>query len=164
MTIYLLIGPKGSGKSHIGELISKKHKFLFINVEPFFITAKNGRDDLDEKYFEDAWELVKNEIQEKSKENENIILESLGTFTPFKEFLADLKNTYDVKLINISASKELCKQRIKGRDAASHLHMSDELIDELYALSVKETYDYDFCIQNENLSDENILARFLDKV
>lgn len=35
--IFVLVGPKGSGKSHIGDLISRKLGIPFLRVEPIFL-------------------------------------------------------------------------------------------------------------------------------
>lgn len=48
-TVYLLIGPKGSGKSYIGNLIENELGIKFLNVEEFFIDLLENPDKLDEK-------------------------------------------------------------------------------------------------------------------
>jgi shikimate kinase len=42
--LYLLIGPKGSGKSHIGALVSQHTDIYFLRVEPIWLSLQPGED------------------------------------------------------------------------------------------------------------------------
>ncbi|MFH1770140.1 MAG: AAA family ATPase [archaeon] len=155
-TIYLLIGPKGSGKSYIGNLIEKELGISFLNVEPFFMRSEEEANNLDEEFFEQAWKKVEEEIEKYDK----VILESIGTFDSFKEFLKELEDSYDVKLIKVKSPLDLCIKRIRDRDKEVHVPMSKETIEKINELAMKEKYSFNLVINNEKASDEEIVKAF----
>jgi replication-associated recombination protein RarA len=42
--LYLLIGPKGSGKTHIGTLVNQHTEIAFISVEPMWLSLEPDED------------------------------------------------------------------------------------------------------------------------
>ena len=52
-TIYMLIGPKGSGKTHVGTLINNNTNIKFLRVESIWLTVQPG---------EDGWKKVEQVI------------------------------------------------------------------------------------------------------
>ncbi|MBU1974918.1 MAG: AAA family ATPase [Nanoarchaeota archaeon] len=158
--VYLLIGPKGSGKSYIGRLIERKLSIRFLQVEPYFIEAKGKNDDLDETFFSDAWNAIKIEIDSYLQENNKIIIESIGTYDTFKIFLKSLKEKYTVKLVKIETPLDVCWDRLKKRDQKDHVTMSEENIRHVNELALKENYDYAVIIDNNKMSDEEIVGAF----
>ena len=41
-TLYMLIGPKGAGKSYIGRLVSQRTDIRFLRVESIWLTVQPG--------------------------------------------------------------------------------------------------------------------------
>jgi hypothetical protein len=52
-TLYMLIGPKGSGKTYIGSRIEQLTGLKFLRVEPLWLGLAEG---------EDGWDRVECEI------------------------------------------------------------------------------------------------------
>jgi len=159
-TVYILIGPKGSGKSYIGRILEREIGIRFLLVEPFFMKVKGDRDDIDERYFSDAWALVEHEIRQHMKIKDTIMIESLGTFGSFKDFLHRLQHDFEVKLVQIRAPPELCLSRIEKRSKEDHLAMTKKLVKHLNSLAVAEKYDFDIIIDNTKNGDADSVARF----
>jgi len=159
-TVYILVGPKGSGKTYIGELIEKTLKIRFLSVEEYFMTAKKDRDDLDEEYFTEAWDLVEKRIDRYMGQHRDMLIDSIGTFKTFKKFLARLQNKYSVKLIQVKAPLNLCMERIDRLDATKHAPMKRSTVQKVNRLGLKEKHRFDGCISNANSSDDEIIAMF----
>lgn len=161
-TIYILIGPKGSGKTYIGELIQKKLAIKFLSVEPYFLHATDDAEVLDEKSFAETWKKIGMEISKHFKNYDKIIFESTGTFKSFKKFLNTLQKQkeYEVKLIKIKTPQELCLRRTGKRDISRHVPMSKKLIKRINKIAIKEKYPFDIVINNARLSDEEIIEIF----
>lgn len=159
-TVYILIGPKGSGKSYIGELIERTLDLRFLSVEPFFMKARGSREELDEAYFAEAWNLVEARVDEYLRQHERVMIESIGTFKSFKEFLARLEAKYQVKLVQVKVPLKLCMERICKRDAKKHVAMQPNIIKRVNKLALGEKHKFDISIENIKSNDEQIVATF----
>ncbi|MBU0471544.1 MAG: AAA family ATPase [Nanoarchaeota archaeon] len=159
-TIYLLIGPKGSGKTHIGSLIETKLSVKFLPVEQYFLSMITGVDVFNETKFSEVWVQIENEIENYLQNDKSIILESTGTFDSFKDFLERLKKKYFVKLVQVRAPMNTCLERIRSRKTSEHIPMSEEAIKIVNQIAVNEKYDFDLVIDNEKLSDDEIVKIF----
>ncbi|MBN4002223.1 hypothetical protein [Nostoc sp. LPT] len=72
-TLFILIGPKGAGKTHIGTLVNAQMAIKFLPVEPIWIDyLKNGAKD------RDGWDIVEEEIDRVFESNDRVMIESLG--------------------------------------------------------------------------------------
>lgn len=56
--IYLLVGPKGSGKSSVGTILEGEFKIKFVRVEDHIAKIKENRQIDDETYVSDAFEVI----------------------------------------------------------------------------------------------------------
>jgi len=118
-TIFILIGPKGSGKTYIGSLLQRQLGIPFFRVETVWLRVKEER--YSDRYVKKGFSLVEREIDRKCKETDQLITESTAAHDEFYNFLARLKNKYQVKLICITAPPNLCLERIKARDRGRFL-------------------------------------------
>lgn len=159
-TVYLLIGPKGSGKSYIGNLIENELGVKFLNVEEFFIDLLENPDKLDEKENTKVWKKIEEKIEEELKEIDQISLESIGVFDSFKNFLEKIKFKYQVKLIKIETPLGLCYQRINERNKNNQVKLSRDSVEKMNNLFLKEKYNYDLVVKNKNWSDFKIIKKF----
>ena len=81
---------------------------------------------MNESDFIIAWSNVEKDIKEHLNKVSAVVFESLGIFTPFKDFLSKLKSSYNVILISVQASPELCLKRIAEIDASDHVNFKKE--------------------------------------
>ena len=121
-TIFILIGPKGSGKSYIGKLIEKNLSIRFLRVEPLFMKIKGNRDNIDESYIKEGFKLLESEIHHCLIKEDNVIIEQTGAADYFNQFLENLESKFIVKLIKIYSPLDMCNKRIKKRDSNRHIH------------------------------------------
>ena len=67
-TLYILIGPKGSGKTTIGTLVDQRTDIVFLRVEPIWLGLEPG---------EDGWAKVEAAIDEMFLTHDKLMIESL---------------------------------------------------------------------------------------
>ena len=124
----LLVGPKGSGKSHIGRLLEKHLDITFFHVEPLWMAyqaecAAAGRKPI----ILEGISRVHPHIAEALGRYEHVCVETTGAS---REILADLMSLVDrsnILVAHVSAPLELCLERIANRDRTDDLRSSSDV-------------------------------------
>lgn len=148
-TLFMLIGPKGSGKTHIGTLVNQHTDIAFLRVEPIWLSLKPD---------EDGWQKVEAAIDGLFQERDKVMVESLGIGEGFGKFHASLAEKYSIKMIRVYADLETCFTRVKTRNNAEHIPVSDDRVTEFNKIASAVTYDWDLEINNnEFATDEEII-------
>ncbi len=80
-TLFMLIGPKGSGKTHIGTLVGQRTDIVFLRVEPIWLALKPD---------ENGWEKVEATLDATFEKCDKVMIESLGAGKAFRKFYASL--------------------------------------------------------------------------
>lgn len=151
-SVILLIGPKGSGKTYIGTLCERLAGVRFLRVEPIWLEHK-------EAPFSVVVETIVDRAKQISATADVVVLESLGLGEPFALLLDALRKTLVVKLVRVRAPLEICATRVKTRDQASHIPVSDENLLVYNTMAERVELDWDLQIENHPpLSLEIILA------
>jgi len=155
--VIILIGLKGSGKTYIGSLLNEKLGIKFFRVENIWLSLKSER--LTNEYILEGFAMVEQEIDKLLLSTDRIVIESTGTTDYFSTFLDRLKTKYDLKLVKINTSQELCLKRIKSRDLSTHVPFSDDIVKQINQDAFKINLKYDITINNEKSSDIEILEK-----
>lgn len=147
--LYILIGPKGAGKTHIGSNVHEKTSIHFLRVEPIWLKLAPG---------EDGWATVERTIDQLFQQQDEIMIESLGAGAGFDRLHSSLRSKYTVKLIKVATDLETCLNRVKNRDNANHIPVSDEKVQEYNQVAAKVEHPWDAIVDNHALAtDEEIL-------
>jgi|WetSurMetagenome_2_1015567.scaffolds.fasta_scaffold06711_4 shikimate kinase len=162
--IFILIGPKGSGKSYVGRLLEKELSIPFLRVEPLFLRINRGRSVLDPEYAREGYAEVRKEVGHILRREKSVIFETTGVSAQFTVLLADLRSEYTVKLIRIDAPEDLCRLRVKTRNPDGHLTVSDAQLERINRISFAQQYPYDGTIHNSGKSDRAIIDDFIRTV
>ena len=145
----MLIGPKGSGKTHIGTVVNRHTDIVFLRVEPIWLSLEPD---------EDGWQKVEAAIDELFQKQEKVMIESLGIGEGFGKFRASLAEKYSIKMIRVYADLEICFTRVKTRNNAEHIPVSDDRVTEFNKIASAVTYHWDLEINNnEPISDEELM-------
>src|SRR5512141_852626 len=120
-TLFLLIGPKGSSKTHIGGVVERRTDICFLRVEPIWLGLQPGQD---------GWMEVERAVDAMLENHERVMIESLGAGERFPGFLSSLQSRYAVKLIRVLADSDTCLERVRTRNQAEHIDVSDEQVAE----------------------------------
>lgn len=148
-TLHILIGPKGSGKTYIGSRIEQLTGIKFLRVEPLWLQLAEG---------EDGWDRVEREIDTLFTQHEKVVIESLGAGDGFNQMYASLKDKYEVKLIKVETALDERLRRVRDRDNANHIPVSDERVWEYNRIAASVKHPWDAVIDNNAPStDEEIL-------
>lgn len=114
-TVFILVGPKGCGKSHVATIVEKYFSIPFLNVDKLGLEnipkSKLLGEDLIIEGF--RWEEAK--IAEILQTEDSVIFEATGSHDYFFTVLARLRSNYMVKLIRVSAPLDKCRERITNR-------------------------------------------------
>jgi len=145
----MLIGPKGSGKTHIGTLVNRHTDIVFLRVEPIWLSLNPG---------EDGWQKVEATLDVMFQEHDKVMIESLGISEGFGKFRASLAEKYSIKMIRVYADLGTCFRRVKTRNNIEHIAVSDGKVAELNQLASAVTFNWDLEINNNGpLPDEEIV-------
>lgn len=145
----MLIGPKGSGKTHIGTLVNQRTDIVFLRVEPIWLGLKPD---------ENGWNKVEAAIDAMFQKQDKVMIESLGIGERFVKLHASLAEKYSIKMIRVYADLETCFSRVKTRNNAEHIPVSDDRVAEFNKIASAVTYDWDLEINNNDpASDEDII-------
>jgi hypothetical protein len=147
--LYMLIGPKGSGKTHVGTLVDRHTDIVFLRVEPVWLGLRPG---------EDGWKKVEAVIDTMFQTNNKVMIESLGVGDGFCEFYAALAEKYPIKMIRVYADLDTCFVRVKNRKSIDHIAVSDDKVAEFNKIAATVTYDWALEINNDHpASDVDII-------
>lgn len=137
--LYMLIGPKGAGKTYIGTLVNQHTKIQFIRVEPIWLSLQPG---------EDGWQKVEQVIDETFRSHSKVMIESLGAGEEFGKFRAALEKKYTLKMIRVYTDLETCLARVKNRNSIDHIPVSDDKVEQYNQIAARVVYDWDLEINN----------------
>ncbi len=137
--LYMLIGPKGVGKTHIGTLVNRYTDIAFLRVEPVWLGLQPS---------EDGWKKVEAVIDTMFQTHNKVMIESLGIGEGFRGFYTALAEKYLIKMIRVYADLDTCLNRVKNRNTIDHIAVSDDNVIEYNKVAATVTYDWDLEINN----------------
>jgi predicted ABC-type ATPase len=137
--LYLLIGPKGSGKTYIGTLVQQHTSIRFIRVEPIWLQLQPD---------EDGWKKVEATIDGVFRFNDEVMIESLGAGAGFQGLYQALAAKYPIRLIRVFADLDTCLERVRTRNSSEHIPVSDDKVVEYNRIAATVSYDWDLEIDN----------------
>ena len=161
--LILLIGPKGSGKSHIGRLLESACEVHFFHVEPHWM-----------KYHEECAtagstvsitegiERVHPAIADALEAYQHVCVETTGASSEILEDLLSFGESVPILLAKIEVPLSLCLERIAIRDPKSQIPMEQAEIRRVYELGQTVVLPFDLTLENVDLSEAEILQPFAE--
>ncbi len=147
--VVILIGMKGSGKTHIGAVVSQHMNIVFLRVEPLWLSLASN---------EDGWSKVEREVDQILNTADSVMIESLGGTPCFDRLLANLSAKYCVKLVRVYADQDTCLRRVRTRNNEEHIPVSDHQVIKYNEMASKVVMDWDAEIDNSGpATTEDIL-------
>ena len=162
--LVLLVGPKGSGKTHIGRILEKHFGIHFFEAEKHWIEFTGKYPNCDKQAFlSDGISFVNSRLLESIGHHQKVSIETTGASQEILDSLLSHMDPNNDVIIRIRAPLDLCLKRIKSRSQTHHLKVDDSVVRAAYELST--TLDLDSNIQIENVdADEATLVQLLSTV
>lgn len=157
--IFLLIGPKGSGKSFIGKLFEEHFGIKFIRVEDWAKAIKKSRNSIDGEYVSEVFQTIENGIRKSMVHYPSVVFESTGLTPHFDRMLNRLQADFQVLTIGVKASTKICMERIQTRDAAIHIPIPLAQIESINKQVVKKNVQTAYTIENNNESTVALIEK-----
>jgi dephospho-CoA kinase len=157
----LLVGPKGSGKSHIGRVLEQQLGVCFFHVEPLWMAyhaeckAAGRQPDIAR-----GVSVVHPRIAEALATSLHVCVETTGASPEILAGLLSLAPPANTLVVRVNAPLELCLQRIAARDQTNQIQMDAESIAQVHALSAAAAVEPAFVLENAALTEAEIVTRF----
>lgn len=156
--IFLLIGPKGSGKTFKGTIFKKHFNIDFIRLEDWFLDLKIGTADIrDDNYVRQSFQIIEKGIREAVHERDSLVFESTGLTVHFNNMLLSLKSDFTLVTIKINTDIDLCLKRVQERDQSIHINISDEQVEKINSMTALKHHNTDFTIDNSDKSVDDLI-------
>lgn len=160
-TVFILIGPKGSGKSHVGTIVEKYFGIPFLNVDTLGLENIPKSKLLGEDLIEEGFHFEEAKIAEILQTEDSVVFENTGSHAYFFVVLSRLRSSYMVKLIRVSAPLDKCRERMAHRDQTKNIPVSSELIQSINERSLKVRLPWDLELDNSvDFSERAIVEAF----
>lgn len=163
-TVFILIGPKGSGKSHVGTVLKKYFGIPFLNVDKLGLENISKSKLVGEDLIKEGFHFEEENIAKTLQTEDSVAFEATGSHTYFFVVLNRLRSSYAVKLIRVSAPLDKCLERIATRDQTKHIPVSSELIQSINERALAVQLPWDLELDNSvDISEVAIVAAFQRK-
>ncbi len=147
--LLILVGPKGSGKSHIGREIEALFHIKFVRVESVWQDLKERRNDfLSLDYIREGRQLTLDLIREHLKES-HVCIEASGVSDDWDEYVLNLKSLAEIIFVKVICGLEECKRRAQTRDQSLQVQISDTLFDDMNSKAERVMLNWAAIINNE---------------
>ncbi len=158
--IYILIGPKGSGKTFVGQLVEAQLGIPFLRVEDIALKVKKDRAVDDTGYVREVFRAIEQAVREKVEADGRLVFESIGLTDDFDQMLRNLRRDCTVKLVGLKASPALCLERVRRRDASVHIDVSDQQVEQINVAVLRKHFTFDGQIDNDQALPGEIIRQF----
>lgn len=155
-TLFVLLGPKGAGKSYISRLMEKEWAIKFLRVEDIWLELEKENVSLEEKTSLGR-KKIKQEIKKLFLTHNAISIESTGTSDNFEDFLGELQQRCEVCIIKVLAPTSLCLERIAQRNTQNHVAYNLEELLEKDAMARDLEFGSKIIVNNSEDGEKNIL-------
>jgi catechol 2,3-dioxygenase-like lactoylglutathione lyase family enzyme len=150
--VYVLVGPKGAGKSYLGRLAEKQLGLAFVDVEALALSMPE-----DERRSDLIYARLERLVDERLRDAPDVILEVTGASPHTGAFFESLRRKYQVRLVQLVAPPDTCLARIEARGPANQLPATPEQVREINRLSLEADFEYDLRLGNPP-TDESLLS------
>jgi shikimate kinase len=145
----MLVGPKGAGKTTIGDRLARKLGITFLRVEPIYLASMKANPGLSPQELEPVgFGAILEAVDEHARNSPVVCLETTGAAGYFHEFLRRLRASYHLRLVRITAPAEECLARVRKRDRANHIPVSDERVLEINRIAATVSLPWDIEVDN----------------
>jgi predicted ABC-type ATPase len=159
--LYLLIGPKGSGKTYIGATLERLLGVCFISVEQRLINHLQTVPTEENCLPNDGYDLEAEWIEVAFQTAEEVISEATGSSKYLPTFLSQLAEKYELRLVRVACPMDICLERIRTRGTSGQFYVSEDKVTSINEAT--RDVKLDWCLEIDNsapASNDEIVALF----
>ena len=158
--LVILVGPKGSGKSHIGRILEARLGVQFLHVEPLWMAYHRAcKADGREPVVAEGIARVHPAIS-RALAHSHVCVETTGASPEILDALLSLKSRSETVIARVTAPLELCLQRVLARDQTDQIPVEMDVVRRVHALSESVGLAADITLNNVQLTEQEIVMRF----
>ena len=147
--VIVLVGPKGAGKSTIGDFLARELGLHFVRVEPMFLEVRARLGGNHPEYERRGFELLRERLREELSTHDAICFESTGAAPEQLDFTLDgLRDLAHISLVRVFAGSEQCLARVRARDTSIHIPVSDDQVERINAIASRVSLPWAADIDN----------------
>ncbi len=158
--LYLLIGPKGSGKTYIGRLLEERLGIPFLRVEALALEVRRGRPVTDPGYAAEVFGAIEAAVRSRLAAHPELVVESVGLGEAFDGMLEALRRDAEAVLIRVAADPARSLARVRTREGREHVDVSDGQVEALNAAVLARTHPFAGTLENDDATPASLLAAF----
>ena len=148
--MFILVGPKGVGKSTIGRAVAARNHVCFVDAEAIArkVFAQCGGK-VDDRYARRAHEAILIAVQEAAERHPVVLFETTGASEHAASMLSELRGQHALHLVRLRASELVCAARIAQRDQAAHVPVDPQIIHAMFEKVQSLDWPWDLTIDND---------------
>jgi dephospho-CoA kinase len=129
--LIVLVGPKGSGKSHVGRVLERRLGVHFFHVEPLWMAyyaacRAAGR----EPAIPEGIAAVHPRIAAALAAHRDVCVETTGASPEILHALLELAPPAATRVVRVTAPLDRCLERIVTRDQTPNVTLRNDALDE----------------------------------
>lgn len=163
-----LVGPEGTGKTHIGSLLERSNpdQVHFVRVEAIFMKLQEEQPSADMSLLADlCYQETAGEVQSALSSKKAVaVLEVTGVAPQLPSLIERLQSRHDVKFVQVKTPLDACLKRVKERDASQQVAVSEERVSQINQLAKAVEYPWDLVVDNSSFRADSELLEIFAKV
>ena len=158
--VIVLVGPKGAGKSTIGQRLETQLGIPFVRVEPIYLQVRATLGPAHPDLEREGFRAILAHLDEALAQYDTICFETTGASQHTPWLLAELGRSAEVLLVQVLAEPAQCLERIHSRDASIHIPVSDKAIERINAVAIQVELPWAATIDNRGELDGDGNSRY----
>lgn len=160
--LLVLVGPKGSGKSHLGRMLDAEFGIQYIHIEAIWQELKARRSDfLSPDYVREGrsltFETLRTALQKRA-----VCMEASGVADDWAEYVAALHQLAPVIFVRVTAPLGACRIRARDRNQSLQVPIDQDLFEAINRQSIALQMDWAATLINEPfLSKDEFVKQML---
>jgi cytidylate kinase len=157
----VLVGPKGSGKSHVGRLLQARLGVHFVHVESVWLAYHaECRAAGMQPVITEGVARVRPVLARALVEHAHVSAETTGASPEILDGLLTQAPRARTIVARVTAPLALCLQRISTRNPTHQIPLSTDQVRRVHALSEAAAIVPDLTLDNRGLTDDEIIDLF----